>query len=158
MENSESNPKLIEFLARLLWPHFYALLLQELESPGGLATGGTNVYGAGVRKKRRAKRTHAAPRTVSEDSILAMFKEQGPLQIKRVAELTGLSLSSAHKKVKALKAAKALKPVREGTTVMYMAVRGGRARRTSDPSSTKKKRRSQKKKKKTAVGEVTASA
>lgn len=83
------------------------------------------------KKKKRGRAGYTLPRSVSEESILSLVKEKGPMRVKQIEELTGLTQSAAHKKIAVLRDSGALKQVREGTTVLYMAPpHGGRGRKT----------------------------
>jgi predicted HTH transcriptional regulator len=95
----------------------------------------------GVRRRRKKKTGYALPRTVSEESILSLVREKGPMRVAEIMERTGLTQSAAHKKVATLRTSGALKQVKEGTRVLYMIPpHGGRGRKTAP----KKKRRSKK--------------
>jgi predicted transcriptional regulator len=69
-------------------------------------------FRSGPQKRSRA-------RAIEDQTILDYFKKE-TASIKTMAEALGITLTMAHKKVKALVAAKALKRVKEGNRVMYM--------------------------------------
>lgn len=90
----------------------------------------------GPRQGSKPPRTRAAARTIAEEAVLDYFRTKGPMNVKGMANDLELTTTMAHKRVKELLAAKALKRVKEGNRVMYMITpRGKKARKSASDAS-----------------------
>ena len=94
------------------------LIYEGMSEPGAEATNGTQ-------RRRKGKVSTTRARDVTEQQILDLLRAKGPLRLVEIMETTGLSQSSANKKIGSLKAVNAVKEVREGRIIRYAASRGG---------------------------------
>src|SRR5262245_50119753 len=95
------------------------------EAPHAASSEETAPRRRAAKRKKKAKATHTPPRTISEQQILDLIRQRGPLRVKELEDITGLTQSAAHKKVATLRTQGAIKEVKEGTIVRYAATRGG---------------------------------